>query len=239
LSQPSFPCPPPCHTHPQVIKNHFASEFIYNKYKDLKTCGVIEDDETAGIQKVAEPVGVIAGIVPTTNPTSTAIFKSLLALKTRNAIVMSPHVRAAKSTIAAAKIVRDAAEAAGAPKGLIQWIEKPSASLAGALMRDPGINLILATGEQQEGGGYGRGCLSMAWRGFSGVLHRYSLSIPWLYAWDASVHTGSKQRAARQVVAVRFLAAGMSCVCGGISTSPSASQAGSAWHGLAWSATVS
>jgi len=130
----------------KVIKNHFASEFIYNKYKDLKTCGVIERDEEHGIQKTAEPIGVIAGIVPTTNPTSTAIFKSLLCLKTRNGIVISPHVRATNATIAAARIVRDAAEKAGAPKGLIQWIEHPSHALATALMKDPGINLILATG---------------------------------------------------------------------------------------------
>ncbi len=96
-----------------MIKNHFASEFIYNKYKNLKTCGVIEEDAAGGIHKVAEPVGVIAGIVPTTNPTSTAIFKALLALKTRNALVLCPHPRAAKCTIAAAKIVHDAAVAAG------------------------------------------------------------------------------------------------------------------------------
>lgn len=99
-----------------------------------------------GIQKVAEPIGIIAGIVPTTNPTSTVIFKCLLALKTRNAIVLSPHVRAAKCSIAAARIVREAAERAGAPPGLIQWIDKPSLVLATALMKDPKINLILATG---------------------------------------------------------------------------------------------
>ncbi len=104
---------PPSHATHQVIKNHFASEFIYNKYKGLKTCGVIEEDAAGGIHKVAEPVGVIAGIVPTTNPTSTAIFKALLALKTRNALVLCPHPRAAKCTIAAAKIVHDAAVAAG------------------------------------------------------------------------------------------------------------------------------
>ncbi|WIA31174.1 hypothetical protein OEZ86_001181 [Tetradesmus obliquus] len=130
----------------KVVKNHFASEYIYNKYKDVKTCDVIEEDELDGIKKVAEPIGVIAGIVPTTNPTSTVIFKCLLALKTRNAIVLSPHVRAAKCSIEAARIVREAAEAAGAPNGLIQWIEKPSLALATALMKDPKINLILATG---------------------------------------------------------------------------------------------
>jgi acetaldehyde dehydrogenase/alcohol dehydrogenase len=130
----------------KVIKNHFASEYIYNKYKDTKTCDVIEENTRDGIMKVAEPIGVIAGIVPTTNPTSTVIFKCLLALKTRNAIVLSPHVRAAKCSIEAARIIREAAEAAGSPKGLIQWIEKPSLALATALMKDPKINLILATG---------------------------------------------------------------------------------------------
>ena len=99
----------------KIIKNHFASEIIYNKYRDEKTCGVIEKDEFFGIEKIAEPLGVIAGIIPTTNPTSTAIFKALLSLKTRNAIILSPHPRAKKCTIEAAKLVRDAAIAAGAP----------------------------------------------------------------------------------------------------------------------------
>lgn len=130
----------------QVIKNQFASEFVYNKYKDLKTCDVIETDEMSGIQKVAEPVGVICGVVPTTNPTSTAIFKALIALKTRNAIVFSPHPRAAKSTIKAASIVREAAEKAGAPKGLVAWLEKPTLAMSQALMQHPDIKLILATG---------------------------------------------------------------------------------------------
>ena len=103
----------------KVIKNHFASEYIYNAYKDTKTCGVIERDESFGITKIAEPVGVLAAIVPTTNPTSTAIFKSLLALKTRNGLIFSPHPRAKKCTIAAAKVVLDAAVAAGAPEGII------------------------------------------------------------------------------------------------------------------------
>ncbi|WIA11632.1 hypothetical protein OEZ85_011735 [Tetradesmus obliquus] len=130
----------------KVIKNHFASEYIYNKYKDTRTCDVIEENVLEGIKKIAAPVGVIAGIVPTTNPTSTVIFKCLLTLKTRNAIVLSPHVRAARCSIQAARIVREAAEAAGAPPGLIQWVERPSLALAAALMRDPHVNLILATG---------------------------------------------------------------------------------------------
>ncbi|GIL64204.1 hypothetical protein Vafri_18176 [Volvox africanus] len=130
----------------KVVKNHFASEFIYNKYKHTKTCGIIEEDQAGGIQKVAEPVGVIAGIVPTTNPTSTAIFKALLSLKTRNALVLCPHPRAAKSTIAAAKIVRDAAIAAGAPSDIISWVETPSLPVSQALMQAPEVSLILATG---------------------------------------------------------------------------------------------
>lgn len=130
----------------KVIKNHFASEYVYNKYKNTKTCGVIERDESFGIIKVAEPMGLIAGIVPTTNPTSTAIFKSLLALKTRNAIIFSPHPRAQKSTIAAAKIVLDAAVAAGAPEGIIGWIDNPTVALSQHLMSNPSVSLILATG---------------------------------------------------------------------------------------------
>lgn len=130
----------------KVIKNHFASEFVYNKYKDMKTCGVIEVDEAAGLSKVAEPVGVVAGVVPTTNPTSTAIFKALLALKTRNALVLSPHPRAAKCTIAAARIILDAAVAAGAPADIIGWIEKPTLAVSQALMTAPEVSLILATG---------------------------------------------------------------------------------------------
>ncbi len=130
----------------KVIKNHFAAEYIYNKYRDMKTCGVIEENEAMGIAKVAEPVGVIAGIVPTTNPTSTAIFKSLLALKTRNGIIFSPHPRAKKCTVAAAKIVLDAAVKAGAPADIIGWIEEPSVALSGHLMSHPDISLILATG---------------------------------------------------------------------------------------------
>ncbi len=130
----------------KVIKNHFASEYIYNKYRDDKTCGILEEDPTFGIIKVAEPIGVIAGIVPTTNPTSTAIFKALLALKTRNAIIFSPHPRARNSTCTAARIVRDAAAAAGAPPNVIDWIEQPTVDLSSQLMQHPSISLILATG---------------------------------------------------------------------------------------------
>lgn len=130
----------------KVIKNHFASEFVYNKYKQEATCGVIESDLHYGIQKIAEPVGILAGIVPTTNPTSTAIFKALIALKTRNAIIFSPHPRAKECTIAAAKTVLDAAVAAGAPEYIIGWIDEPSVELSQALMQHPSLNLILATG---------------------------------------------------------------------------------------------
>ena len=130
----------------KVIKNHFASEFIYNKYINEKTCGVIEEDDDAGIMKIAEPIGIIAGIVPTTNPTSTAIFKSLITLKTRNAIIFSPHPRAKKSTIEAAKIMLEAAVAAGAPENIIGWIDEPTVELSAALMQHPDINLTLATG---------------------------------------------------------------------------------------------
>lgn len=130
----------------KVTKNHFASEYIYNKYKCTKTCGVLERDETYGITKIAEPIGIIAGVVPTTNPTSTAIFKALISLKTRNAIIFSPHPRAKKCTAEAARIVREAAEEAGAPKGLIACIEAPSVALSNALMSHPDIALILATG---------------------------------------------------------------------------------------------
>ncbi|MBE6052528.1 MAG: bifunctional acetaldehyde-CoA/alcohol dehydrogenase [Clostridium sartagoforme] len=128
----------------KVIKNHFAAEYIYNQYKDMKTCGVLEEDKTFGITKVAEPIGVIAAIVPTTNPTSTAIFKTLIALKTRNAIIISPHPRAKKATIEAARIVLDAAVKAGAPKGIIGWIDEPSVELSQNVMRESDI--ILATG---------------------------------------------------------------------------------------------
>lgn len=128
----------------KVIKNHYASEYIYNKYRYEKTCGVIEEDKAYGIKKVAEPIGVIAAVIPTTNPTSTAIFKSLLALKTRNGIIISPHPRAKKSTIAAAKIVLEAAVAAGAPEGIIGWIDVPSLELTNTVMKE--ADIILATG---------------------------------------------------------------------------------------------
>ncbi|HEY9658300.1 MAG TPA: aldehyde dehydrogenase family protein, partial [Allocoleopsis sp.] len=130
----------------KVIKNHFASEYIYNKYKSEKTCGVIEEDKSFGIQKIAEPVGVIAGIIPVTNPTSTTLFKALIALKTRNAIIFSPHPRAKRSTAEAAKVVLNAAIAAGAPEHLIGWIDEPTVELSQALMQHPDIKLILATG---------------------------------------------------------------------------------------------
>ena len=130
----------------KIIKNHFAAEYIYNKHKNAKTCGVIKEDKINGTKIVAEPLGILAGIIPTTNPTSTAIFKSLLALKTRNAIVFSPHPRATKSTIEAAKLILNAAVEAGAPKDLIGWIDKPSMELSNALLHHPDIDCILATG---------------------------------------------------------------------------------------------
>jgi len=128
----------------KVIKNHYAAEYIYNAYKDTKTCGIIEEDKAFGIKKVAEPIGVVAAVIPTTNPTSTAIFKCLLALKTRNAIIISPHPRAKNSTIAAAKIVLDAAVSAGAPEGIISWIDVPSLDMTNTVMKESDI--ILATG---------------------------------------------------------------------------------------------
>ena len=128
----------------KVIKNHYASEYIYNAYKNTKTCGVIEEDTSFGIKKVAEPIGVVAAVIPTTNPTSTAIFKTLICLKTRNAIIISPHPRAKKSTIEAAKVVLNAAVEAGAPKGIIGWIDVPSLDLTNEVMRS--ADIILATG---------------------------------------------------------------------------------------------
>ncbi|MFB2771691.1 bifunctional acetaldehyde-CoA/alcohol dehydrogenase [Pelatocladus sp. BLCC-F211] len=130
----------------KVIKNHFASEYIYNKYKHEKTCGVIEEDKSFGIQKIAEPVGILAGIVPVTNPTSTTVFKALITLKTRNGIIFSPHPKAKKSTIAAAQTVLTAAIAAGAPADIIGWIDEPAVELSQALMQHREIQLILATG---------------------------------------------------------------------------------------------
>ena len=128
----------------KVIKNHYASEYIYNKYKDTQTCGVLERDSSAGIMKIAEPIGVIAAVIPTTNPTSTAIFKTLISLKTRNGIIISPHPRAKKCTIEAAKVVLEAAVAAGAPKNIIAWIDIPSLELTNEVMRS--ADIILATG---------------------------------------------------------------------------------------------
>ena len=128
----------------KVIKNHYAAEYVYNKYKDIKTCGVLEKDDNYGIKKIAEPIGVIAAVIPTTNPTSTAIFKTLIALKTRNGIIISPHPRAKQSTIAAAKIVLEAAVKAGAPEGIISWIDVPSLELTNVLMQS--ADIILATG---------------------------------------------------------------------------------------------
>ena len=128
----------------KVIKNHFASEYIYNTYRNTKTCGVIEEDKVYGTMKIAEPIGVIAAVIPTTNPTSTAIFKTLISLKTRNGIIISPHPRAKKSTIEAAKIVLEAAVAAGAPEDIISWIDVPSLELTNMLMQE--ADIILATG---------------------------------------------------------------------------------------------
>ena len=128
----------------KVIKNHYAAEYIYNAYKHTRTCGVVEEDAAYGIRKIAEPIGVIAAVIPTTNPTSTAIFKTLLALKTRNGIVISPHPRAKGCTIAAAKCVLDAAVAAGAPEGIIAWIDVPSLELTNMAMKE--ADIILATG---------------------------------------------------------------------------------------------
>jgi acetaldehyde dehydrogenase/alcohol dehydrogenase len=128
----------------KVIKNHYAAEYIYNAYKETKTCGVIEEDKAYGVKKIAEPIGVIAAVIPTTNPTSTAIFKCLLSLKTRNAIIISPHPRAKNSTIAAAKLILEAAVAAGAPEGIIDWIDVPSLEMTNTVMKESDI--ILATG---------------------------------------------------------------------------------------------
>ena len=128
----------------KVIKNHYAAEYIYNAYRNTKTCGIIEEDKEFGIQKIAEPIGVIAAVIPTTNPTSTAIFKTLLALKTRNGIIISPHPRAKKSTIEAAKVVLKAAVEAGAPEGIIDWIDVPSLDLTNMVMKE--CDIILATG---------------------------------------------------------------------------------------------
>jgi acetaldehyde dehydrogenase/alcohol dehydrogenase len=128
----------------KVIKNHYASEYIYNQYRDVKTCGVIEEDKAYGTKRIAEPIGVVGAVIPTTNPTSTAIFKALICLKTRNAIIISPHPRAKKSTIEAAKVVLEAAVAAGAPENIIAWIDVPSLEMTNLLMQE--ADIILATG---------------------------------------------------------------------------------------------
>lgn len=131
-------------TEDKVIKNHYAAEYIYNKYKFTKTCGVIDEDKVFGITKIAEPIGLVAAVIPTTNPTSTAIFKTLISLKTRNGIIISPHPRAKKSTIEAAKVVLEAAVKAGAPEGIIGWIDVPSLEMTNLLMKE--ADIILATG---------------------------------------------------------------------------------------------
>ncbi len=128
----------------KVIKNHYAAEYIYNAYKDTKTCGIIHRDEANGITKIAEPIGVIAAVVPTTNPTSTAIFKALIALKTRNGLIISPHPRAKLSTIAAARVIYEAAVKAGAPANIIGWVDEPTVALSSQVMKD--VDMILATG---------------------------------------------------------------------------------------------
>ena len=128
----------------KVIKNHFASEYIYNKYKDEKTCGVLEEDRSFGIKKIATPIGVVAGVIPTTNPTSTTAFKTLLALKTRNGIIFSPHPRAKGCTIYTAKLALEAAVKAGAPENIIGWIDEPTVDLSKELMAE--ADVILATG---------------------------------------------------------------------------------------------
>ena len=130
----------------KVIKNHFAAEEIYNKYRHTKTCGVLEHDETNGLTRIAEPLGIIAGVIPTTNPTSTTIFKSLIALKTRNGIIFSPHPRAKKCTVETARLMLEEAVKAGAPENIIGWIEEPTITMTQHLMSHKGINLILATG---------------------------------------------------------------------------------------------
>ena len=128
----------------KVIKNNYAAEYIYNAYKDTKTCGVVEEDKAFGIKKLAEPIGLVAAVIPTTNPTSTAIFKCLICLKTRNAIIISPHPRAKHCTIEAAKVVLEAAVKAGAPEGIIGWIDVPSLDMTNLVMKE--ADIILATG---------------------------------------------------------------------------------------------
>ncbi len=128
----------------KVIKNHYAAEYMYNAYKKVKTVGVIEEDKAFGIKKIAEPVGLVGAVIPTTNPTSTAIFKCLICLKTRNAIIISPHPRAKKCTVEAARIILDAAVKAGAPEGIIGWVDEPTIELSNMIMKS--VDVILATG---------------------------------------------------------------------------------------------
>lgn len=128
----------------KVIKNHFAAEYVYNKYKNVKTCDVVEEDKTNGLTKLAEPLGIVACVIPTTNPTSTAIFKTLLSLKTRNGAILAPHPRAKKCTVEAGKIILEAAVKAGAPKGIIGWIDVPSIELTGHLMKHQNIESYLS-----------------------------------------------------------------------------------------------
>lgn len=128
----------------KVTKNHFAAEYIYHAYRNVKTCGVLDENKAAGIRTIAEPVGIVTAVIPTTNPTSTAIFKTLLALKTRNGILISPHPRAKRCTIAAAQLVLDAAVAAGAPEGIVDWVDEPSLDMTNMAMKE--ADLILATG---------------------------------------------------------------------------------------------
>ena len=128
----------------KVIKNNYAAEYIYNAFKDTKTCGVVEEDKAFGIKKLAEPIGLVAAVIPTTNPTSTAIFKCLICLKTRNAIIISPHPRAKNCTIEAARVVLEAAVKAGAPEGIIGWIDVPSLDMTNLVMKE--ADIILATG---------------------------------------------------------------------------------------------
>lgn len=128
----------------KVIKNNYAAEYIYNKYKNVQTCGIVDEDKAFGTKKVLEPLGVIAAVIPTTNPTSTAIFKTLICLKTRNGIIISPHPRAKKCTVEAARVVLEAAVKAGAPEGIIGWIDVPSLDMTNLLMKE--ADCILATG---------------------------------------------------------------------------------------------
>ena len=181
----------------KVIKNHYAAEYIYNAYKDTKTCGVIEEDAAFGIKKIAEPIGVIAAVIPTTNPTSTAIFKTLLALKTRNGMIISPHPRAKKCTIQAAKIVLEAAVEAGAPEGIIGWIDAPSLELSNLVMRE--CDLTLATG--------GPGMVKAAYSSGKPAIGVGPGNTPAVIDDSADL-----KLAARRIVFGKFLNCGQTCV---------------------------